>query len=219
MQDEGGDSRSLSRCIQLLQSHCEGLIPTALTTGPRGRRWKPLLLPAQTTVRKQPPRGEDLAEQLCLRLAPTASWPEPHTERRNPKWYQNQHRWLQSQTQSSCNRAVKPCPATPSGRRLLQGRTPSLMEGQGTPQGQDEAMPPNPTALWASPPRALQHFKHILWLCKDIRVRVTFARSYLNLASDSAQPHAHSPPRRSKGRVSATTRNRSHLGTGEERSS
>lgn len=74
--------------------------------------------------------------------------------------------------------------------------------------------PPNPTPLWASPPRAPHHFEHILWLCKDTRVRVTFARRYLTMASEPAQPHADSPPPRQKGRTSAMTLNRSYLGTG-----
>lgn len=176
-----------------------------------------MLLPAQIMVRKQPLREEDLAEQLCLQLAPTGPWPEPHTEQRNPKWYQNQHWCLQSQTQPSYNRAVKPCPATPSGR--LQGRMTSLTEDQGTLRGQDEAMPPNPTPLWASPPRPPWHFGHVLWLSKGISVQVTFARSYLNLASESTQPHAHSPPPRSKGKASATIQSRSHLGRGKDHSS
>lgn len=62
-QDEGGDNQSLMHSATadpLGRTH-----PNTTYTGPRGWCRKLFLLPAETTGRKHPPAGEDLAKQLC----------------------------------------------------------------------------------------------------------------------------------------------------------
>lgn len=129
-QDEGGDNQSLTHSATADppgRTH-----PNTTSTGPRGWCWELFLLPAEITGRKHLRRGKERSWQSssAVTVSNRALARAKHS-REESQMVPKPALVTPKHTQPSCSGAGRPCHAAPAGRCSFQGRTPSLMEGQG----------------------------------------------------------------------------------------